>query len=822
MPSTKQLQRQFQGIQDVRQPVRQKFHALLGHPDGTTIEDPETAGYVFVRIDGDNNRVRRALCREVLQRYNQPVIVAYSDELPNTLEVIKLDRDAFAPSSGGGSSWDGGAQLGAHAGQHALGGGDTVWIQTKQIVPLRTRPAIPASMRVFVESGAYQYQSGFNYWPGGYTSDMTAQVPGAGLQLYRVLYIDAVTNALAYANTATMVIDPYLADFETVLDLIPISCVPLAAIRLYNGQTTIVEADIYELRSLISSAPGTVTGISWPKVKTVAPTGADYTTIFSALAAATAGDIILVMPGTYTESLTVNGSITLQGLDQGMERIVLTFGSGIPVSVSTGSPRINNVRIESGGVFAAFNVMAGGDTIVLLSEIVSQATTVVQNGNAGSIDLEYCRISTTGTNAIEQGINDTMVLTDCAIVGHVIQTGAGSTLMINGGKITGNLTCAAGSTIALHNLPTITGTVTATGTITGAYRDANGIVKLIDGATAGNGKFFDALTDGLTGGFRAGATADVLWYRGAADSWYTPDSVRVGAVLTVANSVQVEAGYISSLVDGLTGGFTAGTATDVLWYRGASNTWQTPNNVIIGAALTANILNLTATSNQIVFQSAGVTGTLTWTPATSNKVITFPNATGTVALLSVANVFTAIQNIDMASAPYWYISVSATPKSYWGVATAANQFVTGSAANDVVFRAETANILLTADGGTTIAATINSSSNFGIGIAPSYRLDVYTAAAAYAAKVKNFNGTDAGGGLWIDTRWNTAANRPLRITSNNELTELLAVGGDGKIYAGGTAGLVSQVVVLAKITAGGANGSFTVTQGIVTAYTAPT
>jgi hypothetical protein len=38
----------------------------------------------------------------------------------------------------------------------------------------------------------------------------------------------------------------------------------------------------------------------------------------------------------------------------------------------------------------------------------------------------------------------------------------------------------------------------------------------------------------------------------------------------------------------------------------------------------------------------------------------------------------------------------------------------------------------------------------------------------------------------------------------------------------GTDGLASQVVVLAKITAGGANGSITITGGIVTAYTAPT
>jgi hypothetical protein len=225
----------------------------------------------------------------------------------------------------------------------------------------------------------------------------------------------------------------------------------------------------------------------------------------------------------------------------------------------------------------------------------------------------------------------------------------------------------------------------------------------------------------------------------------------------------------------------------------------------------------------LVLQSAGVTGTLTWTPATSNKTIAFPNVTGTVALLEAANVFTAVQTISLANNPYLAIAISGTPKAYFGVATSANQFVAGSAANDVVFRAETANILFTADNGTSIAATINSSSNFGIGIAPSYRLDVYTAAAAYAAKIKNFNGTDAGGGLWVDSRWNTAANRPLLVTTNNEATELLAVGGDGKLYLGGTAGLVSQVVLIPKLTPiTGTNGSITITQGIVTAYTAPT
>ncbi len=43
--------------------------------------------------------------------------------------------------------------------------------------------------------------------------------------------------------------------------------------------------------------------------------------------------------------------------------------------------------------------------------------------------------------------------------------------------------------------------------------------------------------------------------------------------------------------------------------------------------LTTPIAKLSGTSNQLVFQSAGVTGTLSWAPASTNKTITLPNGT---------------------------------------------------------------------------------------------------------------------------------------------------------------------------------------------------
>ena len=48
---------------------------------------------------------------------------------------------------------------------------------------------------------------------------------------------------------------------------------------------------------------------------------------------------------------------------------------------------------------------------------------------------------------------------------------------------------------------------------------------------------------------------------------------------------------------------------------------------------TFNSLNLSATSNQFVLGAGGITGTLTWTPTGTAKIVTIPNATGEVSLL---------------------------------------------------------------------------------------------------------------------------------------------------------------------------------------------
>ena len=93
-------------------------------------------------------------------------------------------------------------------------------------------------------------------------------------------------------------------------------------------------------------------------------------------------------------------------------------------------------------------------------------------------------------------------------------------------------------------------------------------------------------------------------------------------------------------ITGILSGPHGGTGNAYMQFAGPATTLKTytlPNVSDTIACLgtiqaftvvqTMSSLKLSDTSNQLIFQSAGVTGTLSWAPATSNKVLTLPNGT---------------------------------------------------------------------------------------------------------------------------------------------------------------------------------------------------
>lgn len=121
------------------------------------------------------------------------------------------------------------------------------------------------------------------------------------------------------------------------------------------------------------------------------------------------------------------------------------------------------------------------------------------------------------------------------------------------------------------------------------------------------------------------------------------DGVTNGEILLANGTRYIPSGWYLSGTAGQT--YTFPTASGTLVSGTGANTrvafWTGTNTLSSDAqftfatadnSLTIDKINLADTSNQIVFQSAGVTGTLTWTPAATNKTVTIPNYTGTVAL----------------------------------------------------------------------------------------------------------------------------------------------------------------------------------------------
>jgi hypothetical protein len=116
------------------------------------------------------------------------------------------------------------------------------------------------------------------------------------------------------------------------------------------------------------------------------------------------------------------------------------------------------------------------------------------------------------------------------------------------------------------------------------------------------------------------------------------DEVRLGVGTTIPSetieavgNIKATAGqFISTKATGTAPHVVSSTTVCTNLNAGLVDGYHHDQSLLIAASPTFVALNLSATSNQIILQSAGVTGTITATPASSNKVWTLQNVTGTI------------------------------------------------------------------------------------------------------------------------------------------------------------------------------------------------
>ncbi len=347
-----------------------------------------------------------------------------------------------------------GSQVGPHQEEHQMRPGrlrsDALPIFPRAITEFSVRPTAPASMRVTISSGYYPGHDTWSRFTGPVKSqDFTSSIPGtSGQALISAICIDkdgtlqyvdgtAYTESLGYVPAAS-------------LPSIPVEYMPISAVKLYNGMTTITETEFeHEIRPLMAGG-GSISGywegvadgsIEWVtetfSLDTTAIDATDITATFGPTSTSTANATGLKVLATSSSIVTPSATHTLIGLNvntddalgananqrviQGQVRIsgsgitcdtgmtfnaqapsigsnVLTNWYGFKVEPTTAATNNWGIYSEGSGML---NVLEG-DTVVGDTEFVANRVfEVVQDGANSHVSL-----ASFGSSATRRGIFD--------------------------------------------------------------------------------------------------------------------------------------------------------------------------------------------------------------------------------------------------------------------------------------------------------------------------------------------------------------------------------------------------------------------------------
>lgn len=142
---------------------------------------------------------------------------------------------------------------------------------------------------------------------------------------------------------------------------------------------------------------------NWENTIVVAKSGGDYTTITAAIAAAANGDIILICPGTYSESFTIAADVSLFGFGQEQTVVdgTITIAAGAD-SITLTNIYVNDSKSESGTLYG-INV-TGGSYIWIRNCRVELTNTHATGAVTGINNTGSSSLYVVGTNVLTQTV----------------------------------------------------------------------------------------------------------------------------------------------------------------------------------------------------------------------------------------------------------------------------------------------------------------------------------------------------------------------------------------------------------------------------------
>lgn len=368
---------------------------LIGKGDGTVgyVDDAGTAhgDLCWARVGLQNPATEAVIrCVDVPQQYNLPVIIA---DRGGVLTAIRVDTlRAY--------SWSDGqfVNIMPHAWTHGRYGPDAVYIMGLQFLPFACHPAIPPDLTVVVEGGFYRYGGTFTAFETTTSDSLSAYVPASSSYSHFVLMcLDRSTNALAIVDGTDLSGNakavPTASEIEALT--VPDAYWPLAAIRLYNGQTEILPRDICTDLRLWGgelTTPDGATGVGGPSGGSTDHAIARWD--------GTGGDLLQDSYPTIDDS----GNVDLQGAElRDYRDQVIAANSGAAYEIDWSAAGVVELTLTDSPTLTFANLAAGRAITLILIQDGTGSRTVTW---PASVDWP----STTAPT-LSSGANDVDVIT---------------------------------------------------------------------------------------------------------------------------------------------------------------------------------------------------------------------------------------------------------------------------------------------------------------------------------------------------------------------------------------------------------------------------
>lgn len=218
------------------------------------VEVPDRPSYVYVQVRSSQAEVIQAFNSRVSPVYGLPVFIQWEGN-----RYIVVDRDSMRYTN-----WvDNSAYVPRHASQHERIGsaGDVVFVSQDQFLPLMPMPSGSlGNTHVLINDYNLMTSTGtFQYSPLQATIDLTVWNPSSTTGAVMVLVsMDGTNGSLVYTVGSGSVFGNWLTGASDVMPHVPAVSdisryLPLAAVRLISGTSTLTWDNIYDVRPIFGA-----------------------------------------------------------------------------------------------------------------------------------------------------------------------------------------------------------------------------------------------------------------------------------------------------------------------------------------------------------------------------------------------------------------------------------------------------------------------------------------------------------------------------------------------------------------------------------------